>query len=117
MVRGRPIIKNNFFGIRIGDIGIGRDVITGDHQDAPASNRASGRGADLITVELLFVRVTGGKATLRSPLLPTTGLSRAVMSRNGVGSNAPFLMMRIRPGCSTTNNLPLPSRADATCVG
>src|SRR5262245_17445359 len=39
------------------------------------------------------------------------------MSKNGVFKTTPFLTMRIRPARSTTNSLPLPSRAVATWLG
>jgi hypothetical protein len=39
------------------------------------------------------------------------------MSRKGVGSNAPFFTIRIRPICSTMNSRPEPSAAPVTYTG
>ena len=54
---------------------------------------------------------------LNNPLVPVVLPTRVVMSRNGVLKIAPFFTIRMRPACSTTNNLLLPSCADARCVG
>ena len=54
---------------------------------------------------------------LKSPRsLPDKATSERI-SRNGVGNSAPFLTIRIRPICSTTNSRPELSAAPVTYNG
>ena len=70
MVRGKIITENDFFGIRIRDIAIRRNVITGDDQNATATCRTSCREGDIVDIEMLFVRIIGRKSDTQEPSVP-----------------------------------------------